>query len=157
MKRILVITIIFSAIFLNGCANKKLDKNWNINNIKNKSPVRLVKDQSLKGSSKTRYFEDWAGKKGKTAFNKKHKKLILNKINASCGYGGQSLRETRIVNHTKNTWEEVWLFNDSKSHREDKISGITIYVIFNTKTNKTDTSFHGKCHTGRGVSFVSTK
>lgn len=144
-----------TALLYTGCASSssKMQESWNKQHIESKSPVRLVQDPSFKNG--TRYIEDWAGVKGTSAINKEYQEKSFQQIQQSCGYGKNEFIEARIVNHTQTSWEEVWLFNDPKSYRDDKISGITLYLQYNPNSNQTSVKFIGVCHTPKGTSFTN--
>lgn len=151
-------TIAVFAVLISGCASSNPSVAWNNKLIKQKSPVRLVEDKSFNNKNSTRYIEDWAGKKGKSIISEQYRKMIFLGIEKKCGYGKEQFKETYVVQHINNNegniLEEVWLFNDPKSFREDKVSGLTIYLEYNKNTNKTVGNFFGSCHTGKGTSFT---
>ncbi len=157
MKKSFIIAIFIA--LLTGCASTNPSIPWNEKLIKDKAPVRMVKDKSFTKKNAIRYIEDWAGVKGKSIVNEKYMKMVFSSIKKKCGYGKNEFIETYIVKHTNydkgNIIEEVWLFNDPKSFRDDKISGLTIYLEYNKKTNQTTGDFFGGCHTGKGTSFTN--
>lgn len=157
MKYKIVIGIALITL-LSGCASSNPSTAWNKNLIKIKAPVRMVIDNSYTNTNATRYSEDWAGIKGKSIINEQYTNMVLAGIEKKCGYSKEQFIEAYIVQHvnndTSNIIEEVWLFNDPKSFREDKVSGLTIYLEYNKKTNVTLGDFFGSCHTGKGTSFT---
>lgn len=159
MKKSFIVAIFF-AIFLGGCAGTNPSTEWNAMLIKQKAPVRMVKDNSLGKKGTTRYVEDWAGVKGKSGINERYKNIIFSNIKKKCGFTKEDFREVYIVQHAEDSVgmiiEEVWLFNDQKSFREDKISGLTVYLEYNKKSNLTSGDIFGNCHTSRGTSFIVT-
>lgn len=149
----------FFIALLVGCASSNPSIPWNKMLEKKKAPVRMVKDKSFTKKNATRYIENWAGVKGKSIVNKKYMNMILTDISKKCGYGKNEFIETYIVKQVGDDngiiIEEVWLFNDPKSFRDDKISGLTIYLEYYKKTNLTAGDFFGGCHTGKGTSFTN--
>ena len=143
---------------LTGCATSNPSTAWNESLIKAKAPVRMIKDDSFPDKKGTRYIENWAGIKGISILNERYINMISADVEKKCGYGKEQFIEAYIVQHTDNDAgniiEEVWLFNDSKSFRDDKISGLTIYLEYDKKTNITKGDFFGNCHTGKGTSFT---
>ena len=164
----LVITI-FNILLITGCSvsqNNKVNTTANINNVdinsktqeqwneihkKNKSPVRLVKDESDKDGLALR--EVWAGIAGESGISQRYQTMAFDNIQKRCGYGKDEFAEFRIVNSGENTMEEVWLFNDPKSNRADKLSGMTVFLQYDAVTNFIQGELFGKCHTGRGTSL----
>jgi len=135
------------AIFIalvSGCAGTNPSAAWNEKLIKQKAPTRMVKDTSFTQKNAIRYAEDWAGKKGKSIVNEKYKTIIFSNIQKRCGYGKNEFIETYVIQHT----------DSDKALRDDKISGLTVYLEYNKKTNQTLGDFFGKCHTGKGTSFT---
>ena len=149
------VILVISSIIYTGCASNNPTKSWNERLIKEKAPVRLIKDQNFTTKNATRYFEDWAGVKGKSIINNKSKKNTFRLIKKYCNHKKENFLESRIVKYTKINLEEVWLFKDNKSYRPDKISGLTIFFEYNPKTNENKTRIIGECHTGRGTSFTN--
>jgi len=151
------IVIVF-AMFISGCVSTNPSIAWNDKLIKQKAPVRMLEDKSFDKKDTTRYIEDWAGIKGKSAINEQYKSIVFSKIEKKCGFNKENFREAYIVQHVQNNIgiiiEEVWLFNDQKSFRKDKISGLTIYVEYNKKSNLTFGDIFGDCHTSRATSFT---
>jgi|GEM_PF-5240159 len=159
MKKSTVIKLlasILSVLFFSGCASTAdgTQTTWNKIQAEKKAPVRLIKDDSFSDKNSTRLIAGWAGVSGKSAINGKYQKMAFDNIQENCGYGNSEFVESRIVKHGKSSWEEVWLFSDSASHRDDKISGLTIFFQYDSKTNKTNIQFFGGCHTGKGTSFI---
>lgn len=150
------IVIVF-AIFIGGCASPNPSIAWNDILIKQKAPVRMVENTSFDKKGTTRYVEDWAGVKGKSAINEQYKSIIFSNIEKKCRFTKEDFREVYIVQHAQDNVgiiiEEVWLFNDQESFREDKISGLTVYMEYNKKNNQTLGDIFGSCHTSRGTSF----
>ena len=143
------------SVLYTGCTSNNPYKSWNDNLINEKAPVRLVKDKTFTKKNATRYIEDWAGVKGESIIDDNSKKQAFKLIEKHCGHKKENFIESRIVKYTKTNWEEVWLFQDEKSYRPDKISGLTVFFEYNTKTNENRTRLFGKCHTGRGTSFTN--
>ena len=145
--------IAISTFIFSGCASSTVQDVYNKGYIEKKSPVRLVKDETFKNG--TKYISGWAGVKGKSAINNAYKEKSFQQLKNNCGYGKNDFIEARIVKHTKTSWEEVWLFNDPKSHRDDKVSGMTIFFQYNPANNQTSVDFFGVCHTGKGTTFTN--
>ncbi len=143
---------------LTGCANQNPSTTWNESLIKAKAPVRMIKDDSFPDKKGVKYIENWAGVKGKSILNERYINMLYADIEKKCGYGKEQFIEAYIVQHTNNATgniiEEVWLFNDSKSLRDDKISGLTVYLEYDKKTDFTKGEIFGNCHTGKGMSFT---
>jgi hypothetical protein len=156
-------TIIILSIFLvTGCAttnsnsrangvnvSNMTQEQWNEIHIKNKSPVRLIKDQS----NDMELIEVWAGIAGESGISQRYQTMAFNNIQQRCGYGQDKFIESRIVRSDDSAMEEVWLFNDPKSYREDRVSGMTIYLQYDPVTNYIQGELFGKCHSGRGTSL----
>lgn len=145
---LMMIVLLFSA-----CSKNDIQKKANDKFIKQKAPVRLVLNKSVQKENSKKYIEDWAGTKGTSKFDSHYTLQTFNHLKKYCGYGKDEFIESRIITHTEYIKEEVWLFNDTKSFRDDKISGITIYSKYNPNTNMTNTNFFGSCHTQKGSSF----
>lgn len=158
MKESIIIAIFIT--LLTGCASSNPSTSWNEMLIKKKAPVRMVKDKSFTKKNATRYIEDWAGVKGKTNVNEEYMNVVFSGIEKKCAYGKNDFIEAYIIKDISNNQgiiiEEVWLFNDPESLRDDKISGLTIYLEYDKKTNITVGDFFGGCHTGKGTSFTNT-
>ena len=146
------------AIVIGGCASINPSIAWNDKLIKQKAPVRMVVDKSFNKKDATRYVEDWAGVKGKSVLNEQYKNMVFSNIEKKCGYSKEDFREVYVVQHKQDSVgiiiEEVWLFNDQESFREDKITGLTVYMEYNKKSNLTLGDIFGSCHTSRGTSFT---
>jgi len=157
MQKFIFMVALFIAL-VSGCAGTNPSTAWNEKLIKQKAPTRMLKDTSFTQKNAIRYAEDWAGEKGKSIVNEKYKTIIFSNIQKRCGYGKNEFIETYVIQHTDSdkatVIEEVWLFNDPKSFRDDKVSGLTVYLEYNKKTNQTLGDFFGKCHTGKGTSFT---
>ncbi len=158
-----LISLVFPAfiVFMGGCSAPNPSESYNETFKKNKSPVRMVKDPSFKNKNGVRYHIDWAGKEGKSIINDVYRKRLFQGIQKLCGYGEKAFMQARIVQHTfkKNgdiVIEEVWLFHDPKSHRKDKVSGLTIYMEYDKKKDITKSSVYGNCHTQQGMSITFT-
>lgn len=159
MKKLTLLKLsasILGALIIGGCATTgdDIQATWNKINAEKKAPVRLIKDDSFSNKDSIRLIEGWAGVSGKSAINEKYQEMAFEKIQHNCGYSKEDHIETRIVNHSETSWEEVWLFNDPKSFRDDKVSGLTAFFQYDPKTNQTNVQFFGSCHTGKGNSFV---
>lgn len=131
--------------------NSKTQAQWNEIHKQNKSPVRLVKDESDKGIVSLR--EVWAGVAGESGISQRYQTMAFDNIQKRCGYGKDEFVEFRIVTSDGKTMEEVWLFNDAKSYRADKLSGMTVFLQYDAVTNFIQGELFGKCHTGRGTSL----
>lgn len=150
-----ILVFVFLFIVLIGCSTSHPYKAWNDAHVKNKSPVRFVKDESFIKPNSERYRESWAGIKGESAVSDRYKTLAFNAIKKQCGYG--EIVEFRVVSHAENSWEEVWLFNDAKSFRVDKISGLTVFFKYNPSSKMTNTTLYGACHTKKGISITNSQ
>jgi len=146
---------ITSILCFSGCGKNNVQTNINNDLIKQKSPVRLVLDKSYNNENTTKYIENWAGIKGKSKINSDYTSQTFKHLKKYCGYGKKEFIESRVVIHTDYIKEEVWLFKDDKSLRDDKISGITIYSKYNPKTNITNTNFFGTCHTPKSKHYIN--
>jgi hypothetical protein len=164
----LVITI-FNILLITGCSvsqnnkvntaaninnvdiNSKTQEQWNEILIKSKSPVRLIKDSSDKDAIEL--IEVWAGIAGESGISQRYQTMAFDNIKKRCGYGKDEFTEFRIVKSDSKTMEEVWLFNDPKSYRADKLSGMTVFLQYDAVTNFIQGELFGKCHTGRGTSL----
>jgi uncharacterized protein YceK len=161
------LTIIILSVFLvTGCASTNSNtssdsssanvsnmtqEQWNEILIKSKSPVRLIKDSSDKGAIEL--IEVWAGVAGESGISERYQTMAFNNIKKRCGYGKDKFIESRIVRSDDRAMEEVWLFNDPKSYREDRVSGMTIYLQYDSVTNYIQGELFGKCHSGRGTAL----
>ena len=142
-----------SLMFLIGCAttsSESMQRSWNKVQAEKKSPLRLVVDHSQSDSQSVVYVQDWAGKPGETAMSEEYQQevafLVINQL---CGYGEQEFIEARIVNHFQTRWQEVWLFHDPASAREDKVSGLTLYFQQSAGSETIEMELFGDCHTGK--------
>jgi len=119
----------------------------------------MVEDKSFDKKDATRYVEDWAGVKGNSALNEQYKNMVFSNIEKKCGFTKEDFREVYVVQYAQDSAgiiiEEVWLFNDQESFRKDKISGLTVYMEYNKKSNLTLEDIFGSCHTSRETSFTS--
>ncbi|MCP4326051.1 MAG: hypothetical protein GY787_30290 [Alteromonadales bacterium] len=149
-------TLITGALFLNACATTSVDspEAWNKKQVEMKSPLRLVKDDTFLEEGSTKLVENWAGVPGRSKINRKHRKKALNKIEDKCGYGRSAYKKAHIINHGESSWEEVWLFNDPDSLRNDQLSGITLFFEYDPQANKTSFSIFGECHTRKGIAHT---
>jgi hypothetical protein len=158
--------IILSAFLVTGCASTNSNtssdsssanvsnmtqEQWNEILIKSKSPVRLIKDSSDKDAIEL--IEVWAGIAGESGISQRYQTMAFDNIKKRCGYGKGEFAEFRIVKSDSKTMEEVWLFNDPKSYRADKLSGMTVFLQYDAVTNFIQGELFGKCHTGRGTSL----
>ncbi|CAA6806351.1 MAG: Unknown protein [uncultured Campylobacterales bacterium] len=148
MKKIALLILGF--IILQGCGSNNPSLIWNKAQIEKKSPLRLLPKNT---NGKLKYTQEWAGVKGNTFMNDRYLDQTFSGIQKMCGYGKNEFIEHRVVKHQNNLWEEVWLFKDMKSNRDDKTSGLTVLLEYNSSTNVTLTKFFGDCHTGKGVTF----
>lgn len=150
---------ILGLLIISSCATTgdDIQSNWNKINEDKKLPIRLIKDNSFSHKGSVKLIEGWAGVSGKSTINRKYQEMAFENIKKNCGYGKEDKIETRIVNHSETSWEEVWLFNDPKSFHDDKISGLTVLFRYTPETNKTNVQFFGNCHTGKGTSFILAK
>ncbi|MFT5835810.1 MAG: hypothetical protein ACI9RG_000703 [Sulfurimonas sp.] len=152
--KIFIALITLSTFIFVGCAGSVVDP-ANKTLRERKSPTRLIKDETFKRPGGTRFIPGWAGVKRKSIINDEYKEKSFRYLRKRCGYSKSDFIQSRKVEYTKITWEEVWLFQDSKSYRDDKISGITIFFKYNPNNNKTSFAFYGACHTGKGTSFTT--
>ncbi|WP_070965661.1 hypothetical protein [Vibrio sonorensis] len=121
---------------------------------KKQSPLRLVIDDKNTDNASIRIVESWAGTPSKTAMDRLHQSLIFKKIYDKCGYDESAWLETRVIQHDEFHWEEVWVFKDQASFRDDKRSGFVVVASFNEYTNHMQSMINGDCHTAKGPVYV---
>lgn len=155
MKFVKVVSIGISvALLIFGCATSSLKETLNGQLIQDKAPYRYVEVVNKKDHK--RMVEKWAGEKGLSiAENSPFKNKILKLIEDHCGHKEFDLTETRIVSHKNPVWEEVWVFNDEKSKREDKTSGLTVLITYSPQTNLSNIDMLSNCHAKPEVSYES--
>lgn len=147
MKRCLII-VTFLYAFIIGCSSVSWMQ-YEVDKINSQlessyAPVR-AKLTSYGGGATGLQVGLWAGEPGVTAFHEQQQALIFENIQKNCGYKEESLVEFRIVKHTETLWNEVWVFSNPESKREDKQSGVSVLVRFNPQTQMTQTSFPTGC------------
>ncbi|RMH13701.1 MAG: hypothetical protein D6698_13650 [Gammaproteobacteria bacterium] len=136
-----------------GCATPPIDKALNEGMAKRHAPLRYVLDDS-RSNAGTRFFrEAWAGEPGESHVNERYRKMALDRINRYCDLPPSAFIEARTVSFSETYIEEVWVFRDPLSKREDGLSGQTVMFRYDPETNRTDVSFSGACHTAAETTF----
>ena len=162
MKRITAMKLslsMLSGLVIGGCAstdgNTQIE--FNQRQAKNNAPIRLVVDATFSSENERKLIEEWAGVAGKSTINGTSHRNALRKIKQKCGFGRSKLIEKRIVNYQENSWEEVWLFKDAASLRDDKVSGLTVLFEYDAAKDKSSIALFGECHTAKGESIIISK
>ena len=86
---------------------------------------------------------------------------VFKEINKVCNFKYSDLKETRMVYFDDKTSfsYEVWVFNDQLSHRDDKITAITVLLKPTPDIGGTDMDFRipADCHAPKQTIFVFGK
>ena len=86
---------------------------------------------------------------------------VFKEINKVCNFKYSDLKETRMVYFDDKTSfsYEVWVFNDQLSHRDDKITAITVLLKPTPEIGGTDMDFRipENCHAPKQTIFVFGK
>ena len=86
---------------------------------------------------------------------------VFKEINKVCNFKYSDLKETRMVYFDDKTSfsYEVWVFNDQLSHRDDKITAITVLLKPTPDIGGTDMDFRipENCHAPKQTIFVFGK
>ena len=86
---------------------------------------------------------------------------VFKQINKACNFKFADLKETRMVDFDEKTLSsyEVWVFNDSLSQRDDKITAITVLLKPTPDIGGTDMDFRipADCHASKQTTFVFGK
>lgn len=136
------------AVILAGCSTtsglKQQVQHLNAAKEARHEPTRAQFKELGNGASEVE-LGIWAGIPGTTAANAEYRRKIFDSFKSSCGFDESDLKEVRVVKHAPPMWYEVWIFNNPKSRRPDKTTGISVVMTFNPTTNITKINFIGSC------------
>lgn len=151
MRKYLLLTFV---ILLSSCASNPDGSNAqlqvqqsNLEWEKKRSPLRSQYTEFEDGSSVLSFV--WAGLPGDSIAMRSDVLLddIITGLRSQCGYQPKDLLETRIVKHEHPVYYEVWVFKDENSNREDRTSGVTVYLEALPDGGGTDINYYGNCET----------
>lgn len=145
MKK-MIAGIIAIGVLFSGCINS-LEKTINKSNQnlkKENYPYRYTKYKETETS--THYRLEPIGEKI-ISVTKGHdlEKDVLRAIKQYCNFSKNDLLETRLVYKKNPIVNEIWVFKDNLSQREDKTSAISVTLKL-IPNQPTEIGLNGNCH-----------
>lgn len=163
MKGTFIIPLsILSATLLSGCMLAGTPTTIAIQTLnadfkRQYDPIRLVERPLDKRSTIT--TAEWAGTPGVsiTEYYPQVKADTFSALQENCGLTEEQLAEVRIVQYKPPVFNEVFVFNDEKSERKDKTTGISIVFKQLPNNGGVDILFYGSCHSKEMPSLITNR